>query len=177
MRGLVRPLRFLAASIPLFLAWEYALRDPYLSGLAHLFALTARVFRLGVEVLEVGEGEIHLAYHSVAWSDQFGMTGINTVGLVALVLATGQVGWRRQLRMLAIGLPALVLTQVLGLWSDIVHVHLHGDPATAPFANGLREFMTGFGTFLFPLLIWLVLVRDRLLGRQAGPAAPAAGSK
>jgi hypothetical protein len=160
-------------SIPLFLLWEYLLRDPYLFGLAHLFAGTARVFRLGVEVLEVSEGEIRLAYHGVAWSDQFGMTGINVVGFVALVLATGGVGSRRQLRMLGIGLPALVLTQVLGLWSDIVHVHLHASPATAQFATGLREFMTGFGTFLFPLLIWLVLVRDQLLGRGAAPPAAA----
>lgn len=162
MRGLIRPLRFIAVSVPLFALWEYLLRDPYLRGLAHLFAGSARLFRLGVEVLEVREGEIHLAYHDVAWSDQFGLTGINVVAFVSLVLATGGVDWRRRLRMLGIGLAALVLTQVLGLWSDIVHVHLHANPATANFANGLREFLTGFGTFLFPLVIWFVLVRDRL---------------
>jgi hypothetical protein len=158
----VRPLRFLAASLPLFLAWEYLLRQPYLLGLAHLFAATARLFRLQVEVLEVTRGEIHLAYHGVAWSDQFGITGINVVAFVSLVLATGGIGARRRLRMLGLGLAALVATQVLGLWTDIVHVHLHDNPATASIANGLRAFMTGFGTFLFPLLIWLVLVRDRL---------------
>ncbi len=168
MRGLVRPLRFLAVSVPLFALWEYLLRDPYLFGLAHLFAGTANLFRLGVEVTKVSQGEIHLAYREVAWADEFGMTGINVVAFVSLVLATGGATWRRRLRMLGIGLPALVLTQVLGLWSDIVHVHLHGNPGTAALATGLREFMTGFGTFLFPLAIWLVLVRDRLPLR--GPA-------
>lgn len=162
MRELVRPLRFLAVSVPLFLVWEYLLRQPYLVGLAHLFAQSARLFRLEVLVLKVTQGEIHLAYHGFAWVDHFGLTGINVIAFVSLVLATGGVNWRRRLRMLGLGLAALVVTQVLGLWSDIVHVHLHGNPATAGFANGLRAFMTGFGTFLFPLLIWLVLVRDRL---------------
>jgi hypothetical protein len=165
--GLVRPLRFLAVSVPLFLAWEYLLRQPYLVGLAHLFAATARLFRLEVLVLSVARGEIHLAYHGFAWVDHFGLTGINVVALVSLVLATGGIGMRRRLRMLGIGFVALVATQVLGLWTDIVHVHLHANPVTADFANGLRAFMTGFGTFLFPLVIWLVLVRDRLPLRGA----------
>jgi hypothetical protein len=161
VKGLVKPLSFVAISIPLFLGWEYALRQPYLTFLAHAFAASARLCGRDVRVEGVGNGEIRLAYHGFAWVDQFGLTGINVVALAALVLATS-VAWRRRLRMLAIGLAALFVTQVLGLWTDIVHVHLHTNPALAGFANALRAFMTGFGTFLFPLLIWLILVRDRL---------------
>jgi len=162
VKALVRPLRFVGYSVPLFLLWEYALRQPYLRGLAELFAATARLVGRQVEVRSVHEGTMRFAYAGLEWGDQFGMTGINMVALVALVLATGGVSWRRRLRMLGLGLLALVGTQVLGLWSDIVHVHLHTHPVGLVFANGLRAFLTGFGTFLFPIVIWLVLVRDRL---------------
>jgi hypothetical protein len=160
VRGLA--LRFFAYSVPLFLAWEYALRQPYLRFLAEVFAASARLFGLGVHVVDVRAGEIRLAYNGFVWGDRFGLTGINVVALAALVLATSFPTWRRRLLRLAAALAALGVTQVLGLWTDIVHVHLHDDPGWVDFANGLRAFMTGFGTFLFPLLIWVVLVRDRL---------------
>lgn len=160
MRGLA--LRFVAFSIPLFLAWEFALRRPYLRFLGEVFAASARLVGRGVHVVDVRAGEIRLAYDGVVWGDHFGLTGINVVALTALVLATPFPTWRRRLRSLGVALAALLVTQVLGLWTDIVHVHLHDDPAWVDFANGLRAFMTGFGTFLFPLLIWVVLVRERL---------------
>jgi len=173
VRGLVRPLRFLLVSVPAFLAWEWFLRQPYLTALAYTFAGTARLAAQHVYVGGVRDGRIEFAYHGVAWTDEFGMTGINTVALASLTLATGPVTWRRRLQMLGIGLGWLFVTQVLGLWTDLVHVHLHDNPSMAGFANGLRGFMTGFGTFLFPLLIWLWLVRDHLPidGAARGAAA------
>jgi len=168
VRGLA--LRFFGYSIPLFLAWEYVLREPYLRFLAEVFAASARLVGRGVHVVDVRAGEILLAYNGVLWGDHFGLTGINVVALAALVLATPFPSRRRRLRSLGIALVALFLTQVLGLWTDIVHVHLHDNPGWVDFANGLRAFMTGFGTFLFPLLIWVVLVRDRLpLGGSERP--------
>lgn len=177
MLGLISPLRFFAVSVPLFLLWEYALRHPYLVGLAHLFAGTARLFGQRVSVMGVEGGSITFVYSGNAWVDQFGMTGINFVALVALVAATRALTWKRRARMLGIAVACLVGTQVLGLWSDIVHVHLHTRPGALPFANGLRAFLTGFGTFLFPILIWLVLVRDRLPlpGSPRGDGEPDAG--
>ncbi len=162
MRGLVRPLRFVAVSVPLFLAWEWLLRTPYLTLLAHTFALMARLCGIKVHVVEVQGGNIRFAYGDVVWVDEFGLTGVNVVAFVALVLATGPVSWPRRGRMLALGAGLLFATQILGLWTDIVHVHLHDRAQTAAFANGLRAFMTGFGTFFFPLFIWLWLVRDHL---------------
>lgn len=162
MKGLVRPLRFLLFSVPLFLLWEFALRQPYLTVLGQVFAATARLCGLDVHVAEVTHGNIRLEYGDIGWVDQFGLTGINTVAFAALTLATGPVTWRRRLRMLAVGLGLLFLTQIAGLWTDIVHVHLHANPGAAAFANGLRNFMTSFGTFFFPLIIWLWLVRDHL---------------
>ncbi len=176
MRGLVRPLRFLASSIPLYVLWQYVLREPYLWGLAHVFAASAALFGLAVEVQQVQGTEVRFAYRGVDWSDQVGLAGLNLVGFVALVLSTTGVGATRRLRMLGLGLSALVATHLLGLWSDLVHFHLHGDPATAGFANGLREFVTGFGTFLFPLLVWLVMVRERLPFRTLGPSSDAGES-
>jgi hypothetical protein len=155
-------LRFFAFSVPLFLLWQLWLRDPYLAFLARVFVTTARLFRLDVQVVQVSRGEIRLAYHDYEWGDDFGMTGINTVALAALVLATGFLGWRKRLQLLPVALVLLIASQVLGLWTDIVHVHLHENPSMVGFANGLREFMTGFGTFLFPVLIWLALVRRHL---------------
>jgi hypothetical protein len=158
---LVRPLEFIAFSVPLFLAWMFVLRQPYLTLLAHVFAVSARIFGHDVQVTSVHDGDIRFEYRDVAWVDKFGLTGVNVVALAALVLAT-QMAWPRRLRMAAAGIGLLFLTQIAGLWTDIVHVHLHADPATEAFANGLRAFMTGFGTFFFPLLVWLWLVRDRL---------------
>jgi hypothetical protein len=175
--GLISPLRFLAVSVPLFLVWEYFLRQPYLYGLAYLFAGTARLFGRRVHVMGVEGGEISFVYAGNAWVDQFGLTGINLVALVALVLATRDLVWRRRARMLGIAVACLVGTQVLGLWSDIVHVHLHTRPGALPFANGLRAFLTGFGTFLFPLLIWLVLIRDRLPLLAARLASAGSGDR
>lgn len=175
MKGLVKPLEFLGFSVPLFLLWEYVLRQPYLVVLGQVFAASARLFGRGVHVDRVANGEIHLSYMDLSWVDQFGLTGINVVALSALVLAT-QVAWRRRLRMLGIGIALLFATQILGLWTDIVHAHLHTRPGALGFANGLRAFMTGFGTFLFPVLIWLWLVWDRLPLGDAAAAAPQAAS-
>jgi hypothetical protein len=160
VRGLA--LRFFAFSIPLFLAWEYILRQPYLRLLGESFAASARLVGRDVHVVDVRTGEIRLSYGGIVWGDHFGLTGINVVALAALVLATPFPSWRRRLRLLVFALAALFVTQVLGLWTDIVHVHLHDNATWVDFADGLRAFMTGFGTFLFPLLIWVVLVRDRL---------------
>jgi hypothetical protein len=99
------------------------------------------------------------------------LTGINVVALVGLVLATGGVDARRRARMLGVGLLLLLATQVLGLWTDIVHVHLH--TTARGLADALRAFMTGFGTFFFPVAIWLWLVRDRLpFGSERPAGAP-----
>lgn len=176
MQRLVQPLRFVAFSVPLFLAWEWLLRTPYLTLLAHSFTLMARACAVKVHVVEVSGGNIRFAYGDVVWVDEFGLTGVNVVAFLALVLATVPVSWRRRGRMLAAGTGLLFATQILGLWTDIVHVHLHARPSTAAFANGLRAFMTGFGTFFFPLFIWLWLVRDHLpFSRTA--EAPRAGRR
>ena len=170
MRGLIRPLRFLLFSVPLFLLWEFAARQPYLSLLAAVFAFSARIFGQDVHVAGVADGNIRLEYGDIGWVDQFGLTGLNVVALSALVLATGPVTWGRRLRMLGAGAGLLFLTQIAGLWTDLVHVHLHANPSGAAFANALRNFMTSFGTFFFPLLIWLWLVRDHLPLGAARPA-------
>ena len=168
-------LRFLAFSLPLCLAWEFFLRDPYVGAIAQLFAASARLVGRDVQVLGVQGADVHLAYAGSSWTDRFGLTGIDVVALVGLLLATGPVRWVRRLSLLGTGVAALVVTQVLGLWSDIVHVHLHTHPAGLRFANGLRNFMLGFGTFLFPLLIWLVLARDLPPLRRAGSSRPVSG--
>jgi hypothetical protein len=169
---LIHPLRFLGVSIPLFLAWTWWLRESYLRAIAELFAFSARLFGRGVYVVDVRAGDVRFEYGDIGWSDSFGLTGINIVALVGLVLATGGVTLRRRARMLTVGLALLVATQVLGLWTDIAHVHLHA--RALGFANALRAFMTGFGTFFFPILIWLWLVRDRLpFATRAAPQARA----
>lgn len=162
MKGLVRPLRFVLFSVPLFLLWEFVLRQPYLAFLAGVFAFSARVCGQDVHVAGVSEGNIRFELGDVGWVDQFALTGVNSVALAALILSTGPVTWPRRLRMLGAGLGVLFLTQVAGLWTDIVHLHLHAHPGAAAFANGLRNFMTSFGTFFFPVVIWLWLVRDHL---------------
>ena len=169
--------RFVAVSIPLFLLWEYGLRQPYLTGLAHLFAGTARLFGQHVSVMEIQDGSITFVYAATAWKDQFGLTGIDLVALLALVAATGGATWRRRLRMLGVAVALLVATQVLGLWTNIVDVRLHGIPRAALFSRVLREFMTGFGTFLFPLLIWLVLARDLLPLPGSHPRPPSRSAR
>jgi hypothetical protein len=177
VKGLVKPLEFVGFSVPLFLLWEYVLRQPYLVVLAQVFAASARLFGRGVHVDRVAHGEIHLSYLDLSWVDQFGLTGINVVALSALILAT-RVAWKKRLRMLGIGIGLLFATQVLGLWTDIVHAHLHTRPGAVGFANALRAFMTGFGTFLFPVLIWLWLVWERLpLGETPAHPAPAAARR
>ncbi len=162
-------------SIPLFLAWEYLLRDPWVGALAHLFAATARLVGLDVQVLGVQGGKLQLSYAGATWIDEFGLTGINVVALVALLLATGPTNRRRRLRLLGTGLALLIATQVIALYSDLVHVHLRASPVGLRFADGLRNFMLGFGTFLFPLLIWLLLARDlpplRRSGKRSAPPA------
>ncbi len=162
MTRLVRPWHFLAASIPLFLLWEFAVRQPWLTFVAHLFATTALVFGLQVDVLAVADGSIRFAYAGAEWTDRFGLTGINIVAFFSLVLATGGVTRAQRGRMLLLGGLVVLGTQVLGLWSDIVHVHLSSTRAGAAFANGLRALLTGLGTFLFPFLVWLYFVRRRL---------------
>jgi len=162
MRRLVRPWHFIAFSIPLFLLWEFAARQPWLTGVAHLFAASGRIVAVRVDVLEVADGRIRLGYNGVEWIDAFGLTGINIVAYAALVLATATVRPARRARMLVAGGLVILATQVLGLWSDIAHVHLASSPAGLGFANGLRALLTGFGTFLFPFGVWLYFVRDRL---------------
>jgi hypothetical protein len=155
---LVRARWFFAVSVP----WEYALRDLYLRFVAGLFAASARLFGRAVVVNGVRNGDIDLSYAGFSWVDRFGMTSINVVTLVALVIATGPVTWKRRAWMVFAGLGLLLFLQIFGLWTDIAHVHLHTRPRFAGFANGLRGFMTGYGTFFFPLVLWLVLVRDHL---------------
>jgi hypothetical protein len=138
---LVRPLHFLACSIPLFLAWEFAAKQPWLTFVANLFATTALVFGLQVDVLQVADGSIHFACNDVEWTDRFGITGINIVAFTALALATGGEGRIRRFRMLVFGGLVIVSKQVLGLWSDIVHVHLSGHRAGLAHAvRGDRRF-------------------------------------
>jgi hypothetical protein len=159
---LIRPLRFLAVSIPLFLLWTYALRDPWMHGIAEIFAGSARLFGLDIHLVERNGAHLLFSYGTAGWENEFGLTSINIVPYIALVLATATPTWRRQARMLAVGIPLLALSQVLGLWTDVLSFLLRHDPGGLRFANGLRELFTGFGTFLFPLLIWLVQVRDLL---------------
>jgi len=174
VRDLVRPLRFFAITVPLFLAWQWWLRDPYAGAVAQLFAASARLLGQDVVVADVSGGDIRFETARIGWVDSFGLTGINIVPFVGLVAATGGVTGARRLRMLAAGCALLIATQVLGLWTDIAHMHWHVRwPA---FANGLRAFMTGFGTFFFPLFIWLWLVRDRLPLRTRPAGANAATS-
>lgn len=160
MKGPIRPLRFLAFSLPLFALWEFALRDPYLRVLAEVFAGSARLFGLDVRCDGVAGGNLDFSYGDVRWTDSFGLTGINLVALWGLLLATPSTRRFQRLSWLAGGTALLGTTQWLGLWTDIAHVHLH--PSARGFADALRAFMTGFGTFLFPLAIWVYLVRDQL---------------
>jgi len=152
--------RFALASIPLFVMWELWLREPYLAALARVFAATARVAGFDLRVITTGAVELHFELGDVGWSNRFGMTAVNTVALAGLLIATGGVSWWRRARMLLVGLGLLSLTHVLGLWTDILHVHLH--TRAVALADGVRALATGFGTFLFPLLIWGFLLRDRV---------------
>lgn len=160
MKSPIRPLRFLAFSVPLFFAWQYVLRQPYLRFLAEFFAGSARLLGLDVRCEGVDGGNIDFSYGDIGWTDQFGLTGINLVALWGLLLSTACRRGGQRLRWLAAGTALLFATQVLGLWTDIAHVHLH--VRARGFADALRAFMTGFGTFLFPLAIWLYLARDSL---------------
>ena len=162
MSGLIRPLRFLAISLPLFLLWEYLLREPWMRTVAETFAFSARIFGQDIRLMELDGGHLLFSYGTAGWKNEFGLTSINVVPYIALVLATARISARRHLKMLAVGVPLLVLTQILGLWCDALSFQLRHDAAALRFANGLRELMTGFGTFLFPLLIWLVQIRDLL---------------
>lgn len=162
MSGLIRPLRFVVVSIPLFLLWTFVLRNPWMQGVAGIFTGSAQVFGLDIHLVESTGGHLVFSSGSAGWQNEFGLTSINVVPYTALVLATATRGWRRQARMLAVGIPFLVFTQVCGLWTDVLSFHVRHDPAALRFANGLRELLTGFGTFLFPLLLWLVQVRDLL---------------
>ncbi|MFQ5598977.1 MAG: hypothetical protein ACE5G2_00330 [Candidatus Krumholzibacteriia bacterium] len=167
---------FFTFSVPLFLLWVYVLRQPYLTGLAHIFAATARLLGQQVDVVYVHDTQIRFSYAGLEWSDEFGLTGINIVPLVALILATFPLTWTRRLRVLWIGVLILLGTHILGLWSDIAHVHLHRHPIGLRFADGLRALLMGFGTFLFPVLIWLVLVRDLVL-TQVRELLPRSGTR
>jgi len=152
--------RFALASIPLFAVWELWGRAPYLNALARLFAVTARLAGFDLQVTSTSAEELHFALGDIGWSNRFGMTAVNTIALAGLLLATGGVSWRRRARMLVLGLGLLGLTHVIGLWTDILHVHLH--TRARALADGVRALATGFGTFLFPLLIWAYLLRDRI---------------
>lgn len=162
MSSLIRPLRFLAVSIPLFLLWEYVLRGPWMRTIAEIFAFTARLVGKDIHLVELDGGHLTFAYGLAGWQNEFGLTSINVVAYIALVLATGRIKPSRHLKMLAVGVPILILTQIVGLWCDVLTFQLRHDPASLRWANGLRELLTGFGTFLFPLLIWLVQIRDLL---------------
>ncbi len=153
-------LRFALASIPLFVVWELWVREPYLTVLARVFATTASLAGFDLRVVATSAEELHFALGDVAWKNRFGMTAVNAVALAALLVATGGVSWKRRVRMLAVGLGLLSLTHVIGLWTDILHVHLH--TRALPLADGVRALATGLGTFLFPLLIWGFLLRDTL---------------
>lgn len=176
MRGLVRPLSFFLVSVPLLVLWQAWLRDAYTSFVAAVFAVTVRLSGREIDVLSVRGGDIRFETADTGWIDSFGLTGVNVVAFVALAWATAGVSRSRRLRMVAIGVGLLFVTHVLGLWTDIVHAAWH---MRAPaLANGLRGFMTGFGTFFFPLALWLWMVRDRLplSVRRSDDRAPAARS-
>lgn len=162
MNGLIRPLRFLTVSIPLFLLWYYVCRDLWMRFVAEIFSFSARIFGQDIHLVQIDHGHLLFAYGTAGWENEFGLTSINVVPYIALVLATANLGWKRYAKMLAIGVPILMATQIMGLWCDVLSFQLRHDATWLRFANGLRELFTGFGTFLFPLLIWLVQVRDLL---------------
>lgn len=162
MSRLVRPLHFIAWSVPLFAVWRFALEGAWLTMVARLFAATALTVGLQLDVIEVVDGRIHFGYGDVEWSNAFGATGISIVAFVALVLATGGIPRTARARMLFSGTLVILATQILGLWSDVVHVHFADHRTGRAFANGLRAFLTGLGTFLFPFLVWLYCIRHRL---------------
>ena len=162
MGRLIRPRDFIAISVPLFLLWQYALRGPYLRSVAEIFAASARLFGQDIHLHEISGGHLTFAYGTAGWGNEFGLTGINVVPYIALIGSTVGLDWRRRVRLGAIGLLALLGTHVLGLWCDVLNFNVRHDPTALRFADGLRALLTGFGTFLFPLLIWLVLIRDRL---------------
>lgn len=159
-------LRFALCSIPLFVVWAFWVCEPYLAGLARVFAATARWTGFDLRLLSSSATELHFALGDVAWSNRFGMTAVNAVPLAALLFATGGVSWWRRVRLVVNGLALLCLTHWLGLWTDVLHVHLH--PRAAMLADGVRALVTGLGTFLFPLLIWGFLQRERLASRRSG---------
>ena len=162
MSGLIRPLRFLAVSVPLFLLWYYALRSIWMQFVAEVFAFSARLFGQAIYLVQIDRGHLMFSYGNAGWENEFGLTSINIVPYIALVLATANLGGKRYAKMLMVGVPILMFTQVLGLWCDVLCFLVRHDPSALRFANGVRELFTGFGTFLFPLLIWLVQIRDRL---------------
>lgn len=162
MAKLLRPLRFIAISVPLFLLWQYALRGPYLRAVGEIFAASARLFGQGIHFYELAGTRITFAYGEGGWASEFGLTSINLVPLVALIGATPGVGMKRMLRHWGVGIAALLLTQVVGLWCDVLNFNVRHNPTALRFGDGLRALFTGFGTFLFPILIWLILIRDRL---------------
>jgi hypothetical protein len=151
-----------AVSIPLFLLWYYTLRNFWMQFVAEIFAFSARILGQDIYLVEINRGHLLFSYGTAGWENEFGLTSINVVPYIALVLATAGLGAKRMTRMLAIGVPILLLTQIVGLWCDVLSFQMRNDASGLRFANGLRELFTGFGTFLFPLLIWLVQVRDRL---------------
>jgi hypothetical protein len=159
---LIRPLSFIAISVPLFLLWQYALRAPYLRCIAEIFAASARLFGQDIHLYELSGGHLTFSYGEAGWGNEFGLTGINVVPFIALIGSTRGLGWRRGVRLGVIGVGALMVTHILGLWCDVFNFNVRHDPNMLRFADGVRALFTGFGTFLFPLLIWLVLVRDRL---------------
>jgi hypothetical protein len=174
VRALIRPLSFVAISVPLFLAWHAGVRDVYATAMAHVFAVSARVCGEPVQVAGVHRGDIRFERGDIGWVDSFGLTALGSIAFAGLAGATAGVTRRQRWRMLGMGLAALAVVHWAGLWTDLVHLHWH---ARAPaLANGLRGFVTGFGTFFFPLAIWLWMVRARLpLGRGV-KTAPAADS-
>lgn len=155
-------LRFALISIPLFVVWELWARQPYLAALAQVFAASGRIAGLDLRVMPSGTNELRFALGDVVWGNRFGMTAVNLVPLAALLLATGDVTRLQRVRWLLVGLGLLAATHVLGLWTDILHVQLHTRATTV--ANGIRALVTGLGTFVFPLLIWGILRRDRIAG-------------
>jgi hypothetical protein len=148
--------------VPIYALWTVALRSLYLAALGQTFAAAARFAGPRVHFVAVQGDEIRLALGDVTWGDRFGVTAASVVALTALVLATWILPWKRRGRALAVALPVLFALHLLALATDLVHVHWRSDPARAPIADGLRAMASGLGTFLFPLLVWLVLVRDRL---------------
>lgn len=174
MRALIHPLRFVAISVPLFLAWHFGLRDGYATVMAHVFAGSARLAGEAVQVAGVHRGDVRFERGDIGWVDSFGLTALSSIAFAGLAGATAGVTRAERLRMLGTGLAWLALLQFAGLWTDLAHLHWH-ERAPA-LANGLRGFMTGFGTFFFPIAIWLWMVRARLPLSPRRPAQRAAGS-